>query len=535
MDPRIRYCVELDELRNLPDSRRIRAENHFLILKEYLDVYLKEQAKCLGDNFSLSSATKAYCALKKVPQRTFYNWLRAYRQRGIAGLIPQYGIEDRENKPIAHRKKKGEKYIMTITIDILVGKSPLALTELGKVIAASPLISPGDKSSFAKAFKRICALASQKAPLKLKTPLTKEEINRLELYRAGNHKKHSAKAAAILMMNDGNSMLDIGLEANAPVRTIYRWRSEFNEKRLGAIETKPFSQARIETRELRTTRVVDILHKMPALYGINRSSWTYGAIADAYEKEYAMRISKTIVQNTIKNTGYSWRHARKVLTSPDPNYKAKVERLLDTLQSLKDGECFFFIDEVGPYRVKKYGGRRLALEDENVIIPERQRTKGKVQFVAALEALTNQVTWLFSETKGSDALVALLERLIMTYSKCTKLFLTWDAIGVHSSKVIRAWISDHNQKRVSPLIEVVPLPANSQFLNVIEAVFCGMKRAVICNSDYATAKEMQDAIARHFETRNQYYKDNPKRAGNKIWDREKFDLEKLAGGLFKRM
>lgn len=70
---------------------------------------------------------------------------------------------------------------------------------------------------------------------------------------------------------------------------------------------------------------------------------------------------------------------------------------------------------------------------------------------------------------------------------------------------------------------------------VIESVFGGMKKAVICNSDYPTAKDMQAAIARHFEERNTYYQENPKRAGNKIWDKQKFDFDKLAGGLFKKM
>lgn len=95
---------------------------------------------------------------------------------------------------------------------------------------------------------------------------------------------------------------------------------------------------------------------MPSLYGINRTTWTYGTIAQAYEKEYGSPISVAKVQGVIHITNYSWRHARKVLTSPDPEYKAKVKKLLDTLQGMKDGERFFFIDEVGPYRVKKYGG-----------------------------------------------------------------------------------------------------------------------------------------------------------------------------------
>lgn len=97
-----------------------------------------------------------------------------------------------------------------------------------------------------------------------------------------------------------------------------------------------------------------------------------------------------------------------------------------------------------------------------------------------------------------------------------------------------AWIAEANESGKPPYIEVVPLPTNAQFLKVVEAVIGGMKKAVVNNSDYASAEEMEAAIARHFEERNAFFIKNPKRAGSKIWDEEAFDVEKLQGGLFKR-
>jgi hypothetical protein len=47
-----------------------------------------------------------------------------------------------------------------------------------------------------------------------------------------------------------------------------------------------------------------------------------------------------------------------------------------------------------------------------------------------------------------------------------------------------------------------------------------MARAIIHNSDYQSVEECKDAIDRHFAERNQYFKENPKRAGNKIWGDE---------------
>jgi len=70
-------------------------------------------------------------------------------------------------------------------------------------------------------------------------------------------------------------------------------------------------------------------------------------------------------------------------------------------------------------------------------------------------------------------------------------------------------------------VEVAPLPAGAQFLNVIESVFSGMARAVIHNSNYQSVDEAKNAIDRHFLKRNSDFKNNPKKAGNKIWGSER--------------
>lgn len=337
------------------------------------------------------------------------------------------------------------------------------------------------------------------------------------------------------MINEGHCLFDIEQATNAPSSTIYNWLRRFKDKRLESIETHIHSPQRDERHEERQRRILDIVHKMPAAFGINRTTWTYGAIIQAYMIEYGCEIGSGMIKSAIEKSGYKWQRARRVLMSPDPHYREKVQRLLDTLQSLKEGERFFFIDEAGPYRVKKYGGRVLRPNGCPGNIETPQECRGKVQFAAALEAISNQMTWVFGSDKSSTTMLQLLNVISENRRQCSKIYLTWDAITMHYSHAVTKWVEEHNQAKQGPQIEVVPLPVSSQFLNVIESVFSGMKRAVICNSDYASVDEMQKAIALHFAERNAFYRANPKRAGSKIWDKQAFDLDKLAGGLFRRM
>jgi hypothetical protein len=56
---------------------------------------------------------------------------------------------------------------------------------------------------------------------------------------------------------------------------------------------------------------------------------------------------------------------------------------------------------------------------------------------------------------------------------------------------------------------------------VIESVFSGMARAILHNSDYGSHDEARAAIDRYFQERNSYFQQNPRRAGHKIWGKER--------------
>ena len=87
---------------------------------------------------------------------------------------------------------------------------------------------------------------------------------------------------------------------------------------------------------------------------------------------------------------------------------------------------------------------------------------------------------------------------------------------------------------MAPQVQLVPLPSNAQFLDVIESVFSGMKKAVIHNSDYQSPAEMKYAISRHFRERNEFFAENPRRAGKKIWEIDFFeDIENIRAGNYR--
>lgn len=213
-----------------------------------------------------------------------------------------------------------------------------------------------------------------------------------------------------------------------------------------------------------------------------------------------------------------------MLTSTDPHYRRKLRAITTILRNLRPDESFFSIDEFGPFAVKIRGGRSLVMRGQPRTVPMRQRSKGRLICTAALELSTNQITHFFSEKKNTDEMLKLLDVLLAQYADKSRIFLSGDAASWHISGRLRQRVKEINRAAGGakmPHVVLAPLPACAQFLNVIESVFSGMARAIIHNSDYPSVEACKLAIDRYFAERNRHFQDHPKRAGNKLWGKER--------------
>ena len=101
---------------------------------------------------------------------------------------------------------------------------------------------------------------------------------------------------------------------------------------------------------------------------------------------------------------------------------------------LKKNECFFSIDEYGPFSVKAMPGRTLAAPGEQPTVPQWQKSRGRLIVTAALELSENQVTHFYSAAKNTAEMVKLIDRLLEGHAAKRTLYLSWDAASWHDSK-----------------------------------------------------------------------------------------------------
>jgi DDE superfamily endonuclease len=292
-------------------------------------------------------------------------------------------------------------------------------------------------------------------------------------------------------------------------------------------------QAALFARQTKSTRKFDneavkqavfgVLHEPPSNYGINRTTWIMPDLSRVL-RETGRPGCPQVIRKITKAAGYRWRKARIVLTSADPDYTEKLDHIRSILSQLRPDEAFFSIDEFGPFAVKMQPGRALSAPGEQRVVPQWQKSRGWMIVTAALELSSNQVTHFYSSKKNTAEMIRMMELLIEKYHDRRKLYLSWDAASWHISKRLAQRIEEHNASVLSsggPTVETAPLPSGAQFLNVIESVFSGMARAIIHNSDYKTLDDAKAAIDRYFADRNAHFAQHPRRAGAKIWGKER--------------
>ncbi|CAO4145179.1 IS630 family transposase [Methylorubrum extorquens] len=330
------------------------------------------------------------------------------------------------------------------------------------------------------------------------------------------------KAAAIISHAKGIVDTTAYEFLNLSKATFKKTVTDYQKNDISGIFKKRQSRFRKSEDENIKQEVFRVLHQPPSEYGFNRTTWKMADFREALKRNGHV-ISGEVIRKIAKNAGFRWSKAKVVLTSSDQEYSEKLARITRILESLGDDEAFSSIDEFGPLAVKIIGGKVLSAPGKVPTLPQGQRSKGTIIITAALELSSNQITHFYSDRKNTSEMIALMKKLANEYQGKKRIYLSWDAASWHISKQLFSAISEHNAASLGklPIVETAPLPASAQFLNVIESVFSGMARAVLHSSNYAPVECAKAAIDRHFRERNDYFRQNSKRAGKKIWGQER--------------
>lgn len=312
------------------------------------------------------------------------------------------------------------------------------------------------------------------------------------------------RAIVVWASAQGQSVPDIAhlLDASADyVRDVIH---AFNERGFDALDPKWSGGAPKTIDEPTRARICAIAGCDPRILRQPFSTWSLSKLCDYLVAERLVeRISRETLRQILLEGGVSWQATKTWKASNDPDFAAKMHRILQLYDTPPSDGRVVCVDEFGPLNLLPRKGKAWRPFHS----PRRQRatytrTQGVQHMLAALDLATGKITYRIRDRKRWPEFLAFLKTLRRRWPD-GRLHLIMDNYGPHKRHEVLAWAAANN-------IELVFTPTNASWLNWIECEFTALRYFALNGTDHRSHQEQNTAIGAYIRWHNQ--RAQPKRA-----------------------
>lgn len=329
-------------------------------------------------------------------------------------------------------------------------------------------------------------------------PLEPEEAQRLvKVTRTTRDRVRLRRAGIVLASMQGRAAGDIAVMFAASEGYVREVIHAFNQQGFAALDPKwsggrphKFGPA---ARELicRTARAT------PAGLGLPYTTWSLSKLAGYLAEHHRLHVSVETIRQVLHTAGVTWQCTKTWKASRDPDFAAKMTRILAFYDHPPAHGRVICVDEFGPLNLQPRPGHGWHPRGH----PARRRatytrTAGVRQMFAALDLATGQMFYRFRDRKRWREFLDFCKQLRRRYP-AGRLHLICDNYGAHHKAEVRAWCADHD-------IDLVFTPTNASWLNWIECEFTALRYFTLDGSDYPTHAAQESAIARYIRHSNRH-------------------------------
>jgi transposase len=154
------------------------------------------------------------------------------------------------------------------------------------------------------------------------------------------------RAHILLLLADGYTWALISAVLYCSSRTIARWKSRFEEGRVGTVLGLPPGPPPRLGDSWRSLIVAWVTQQTPRVFGFFRSRWSCELVVLLLWQQHRLDISRETVRRLLHQAGVVWRRPRPVLKRRDERRQEIYQQLRQLLRHLPDDETVVFEDEV---------------------------------------------------------------------------------------------------------------------------------------------------------------------------------------------
>jgi transposase len=329
--------------------------------------------------------------------------------------------------------------------------------------------------------------------------LSMEEGRRIaRIARTAKDPVRLRRAIVVMMSAQGQSAPDICSLMQVSADYVRGVIHAFNERGFDALDPKwsggrppAISQA---TRE----RICLIARTVPADWGIaGQSTWSLATLAAHLVKTAVVAtISREHLRRILHAAGVSWQTTTTWKASTDPDFIAKMRRILALYDYPPQDGRVICVDEFGPLNLQPRTGKCWRPQRSPVRLRATyNRNDGVMHMLAALDLATGQMFYRIRARKRWREFLSFLKTLRDRWPD-DRLYLVLDNFSPHKHPQVRAWAAAND-------VELVFLPTYTSWLNWIESEFAALRYFALNGTDHRTHQEQNAAIAGYIRWRNQ--------------------------------
>jgi hypothetical protein len=215
-----------------------------------------------------------------------------------------------------------------------------------------------------------------------------------------------------------------------------------------------------------------------------------------------VEISAESVRQILRDAGIRWQATKTWKASRDPDFAAKMARVLALYDRPPADGRVICVDEFGPLNLQPRPGRGWFPRGR----PRRQRatyhrTGGVRHLFAGLDLASGQMFYRFRDRKRWQEFLAFCKQLRARFPT-GRLYIVCDNFSPHKKDRVTDWCAAHD-------VELAFTPSNASWLNWIECEFTAPRYFTLDGSDYPSHTAQEAAIAGYLRWHNKRAK--PKR------------------------
>jgi transposase len=295
------------------------------------------------------------------------------------------------------------------------------------------------------------------------------------------------RAIVVLMSGQGQSVGDIvGLLRvdEGYVRDVIH---AFNERGFDALDPKWSGGRPAAIDDATRQKVIAMAKADPHVLGLPFSCWSLVKLAAHLARERITMAGREAIRRILREEKVSFQTTTTWKPSTDPDFVAKMLRVLDLYDHCPvDGRVICY-DEFGPLNLMPRKGKAWrAAGHPKRLRATYKRTQGVRHMLAALDLATGKMVYRIRARKRWLEFLDLLKVLRQRWPG-QRLYVILDNYSPHKRVEVTAWCQDNN-------VELVFIPTNASWLNWIEADFAALRYFALNGTDHRSHQEQGQAI-----------------------------------------